>query len=88
MSEPEYTPKAMVGPIRGSELYVSWNVAKALKMLAKATGTPADAIGNQVLDAWLLEKHPEVVRHIEMQQIASDEFQKGLKEKLKPKLDE
>lgn len=85
MSEDAISYKVATGPVRDSSVYVSWQTLKALRMVGKASELPPDALANDVLRAWLLEKHPGVVQHIETQQTVSDEFQKGLKERLKPK---
>ena len=74
--------KVNPGPVRDSSVYISWQTLKALRMISRATGTPADAIANDVLTLWLNDKHPEVMAHISAQQQAGDEFQKQLTDKL------
>jgi len=86
MSEDAIAYKVATGPVRDSSIWVSWQTLKALRMIGKASEIPPDALANDVLRAWLLEKHPTVVQHIEAQQQAADDFQKGLKEQLRVKL--
>lgn len=68
--------------IRTDAIYVSWQTRRALNMLGRATGSPPDMIANDVLQAWLIEHHPEVADHIAAQQKSGAEFEAALKTKL------
>lgn len=62
-------------PIRSDAIYVSYQTRKALRYVAKASGTNnPDALADKILWEFMEQSHPKVVEYIKAQEVAETTF--------------
>lgn len=70
----------MSGPIRDDSVYLPWQTRKALGYLVTEECTTVDAIADKILNDYLMEKAPEVVKHIQDQHEIDKAFRARMKQ--------